>query len=913
MEQGIDVILENEELEVEVLPDFLKGETGPQGPQGEQGIQGPKGEQGEQGIQGETGPQGPKGDTGTSISNVQQTTISNEDDGENIVTITLSDGTESTVKIKNGSKGSKGEQGVQGVKGDTGISISNIEQTTTSDEDEGENIITINLDNGTQSTFKVKNGSKGLKGDTGEQGIQGEQGEQGIQGKQGIQGPKGDTGTGISSIEQTTTSDKDEGENIVTIKLTDGTQSTFKTKNGSKGSKGDTGEQGPKGDKPESSRSASGNPLLLGECGEYLLKRFRLNGGSKQETREGSNYFNINDLVKGMGALNTDEEDFVTVSLDNSSGTSQKYYNVYTNPSKLIKPNTKYYLVLEVKEITGTGNIMVHSFNATDHKPQFSGSKNYGFANLVAGDIKIDEITSLEDFSDSNSILRTFLSYNAGQSGSITFRISVLEEEPTVESFVYEKYGAMPSPGYPSKVETVGSNVNLFDKDNITESKYIDAWANNGNYGNTFDSQASNITDYMPIIQGKNYVFSYNYKTVMANNNRGYCFYDEEKQLIVSTVDTLYNINLKELKFTAKQNGYVRITYDKNFTNIKFEQGNKATPYSPYGMGSVEINVSNKNFLKFIETDKTQSGLDVVASNNSIEVNGTSTTSINLFNVFEDIKPKQGTYTFSFNAQNPPPANSTQFILCKEDGTRIKTLNAWGNTNSSVTTLEEDTVISSNKSYFYVNKNITFNNTKYELQIEKGESATEIIEPQSQTKIMPIQQEMLEGDYIEDVEHHIWKKIVLTGNETIIKSSTTSFDRFIINTDIQNMQTITSADKMKCTHFKFGSNIYPSLYSDVSNNVNRIIINFSEYGTTTLENFKAYLAEQYTAGTPITIYYRLATPIDLELTEEQKEAKKINTYNNVTNIVADNSLATLDVEYWTYYKGEKRRKRRTRR
>ena len=888
MEQGIDVILENEELEVEVLPDFLKGETGPQGPQGEQGIQGPKGEQGEQGIQGETGPQGPKGDTGTSISNVQQTTISNEDDGENIVTITLSDGTESTVKIKNGSKGSKGEQGVQGVKGDTGISITNIQQTTTSEEDEGENIITISLDDGTQSTFKVKNGSRGSKGET---------------------------GTGISSVEQTTTSNEDEGENITTITLTDGTQSTFKVKNGSKGSKGDTGEQGPKGDKPESSKKTLGNPLLLDECGEYPLKKFRLNGGDKQETREGSNYFNINDLVKGMGALNVDEEDFVTVSLDNSSGTSQKYYNVYTNPSKLIKPNTKYYLVLEVKEVSGTGNIMIHSFNQTDHKPQFSGSKNYVFTNLVAGDIKIDEITSLEDFSDSNSMLRTFLSYNAGQSGSITFRISVLEEEPTAEKFKYEQYGAMPSPEYPSKVETVGSNINLFNKDDmdVIEGAFINSSTKK------IETNVNRKCFYLKISPNKTYTISR--EKIASNFVVGTTV---ETPIIGSDIIDVDFNNNEIITITASSNANYLVCYyktnasdveDEIVKKIKIEEDDKATAYSPYNMGSVEIDVCNKNFLKFIETDKTQSGLDVVASNNSIEVNGTSTASINLFNVFEDIKLKKGTYTFSFKAQNPPPANSTQFILCKEDGSRITTLNAWGSTNSNAITLEEDTFISSSKSYFYANKNTTFSNTKYELQIEKGESATEIIKPQSQTKIMPIQQELLEGDYIEDVEHHGWNKIVLTGNESYGFSSE-SVQPFRLN--LSDAEQLTSsqdiAPNVYCTHFTPVA--WNSSKAEMDAWTTALVgkqLAFGYRDIATLEDWKAYLAEQYTAGTPVTIYYKLATPLDLELTEEQKEAKKINTYNNVTNIVVDNNLATLDVEYWTYYKGEKRRKRRTRR
>lgn len=58
-----------------------------------------------------------------------------------------------------------------------------------------------------------------------------------------------DVGVGVQSVEQTTTSNTDGGSNIVTVTLTDGTESTFTVKNGSKGSQGIQGEQGPKGDK----------------------------------------------------------------------------------------------------------------------------------------------------------------------------------------------------------------------------------------------------------------------------------------------------------------------------------------------------------------------------------------------------------------------------------------------------------------------------------------------------------------------------------------------------------------------------------------------------------------------------------------------------------------------------------------
>ena len=60
-----------------------------------------------------------KGDKGTSVTSVEQTTTSTEDAGTNIVTVTLSDNTSSEFSIKNGSKGSKGDKGDKGDKGAT--------------------------------------------------------------------------------------------------------------------------------------------------------------------------------------------------------------------------------------------------------------------------------------------------------------------------------------------------------------------------------------------------------------------------------------------------------------------------------------------------------------------------------------------------------------------------------------------------------------------------------------------------------------------------------------------------------------------------------------------------------------------------------------------------------------------------
>lgn len=129
---------------------------------------------------------------------------------------------------------------LKGDKGDTGVGIQSIEQTTTSDESGGTNVVTVTMndENHTEYTFEVKNGEKGDKGDAFTyEDFEPEQ-------LAALKGDKGDTGTGIKSIEQTTTSSESEGVNVVTITMNDDshTKYTFETKNGAQGLKGDDGK-----------------------------------------------------------------------------------------------------------------------------------------------------------------------------------------------------------------------------------------------------------------------------------------------------------------------------------------------------------------------------------------------------------------------------------------------------------------------------------------------------------------------------------------------------------------------------------------------------------------------------------------------------------------------------------------------
>lgn len=116
------------------------------------------------------GEDGTNGTDGVGIESVVQTTTSTADGGENIITVTLTNGNKSTFNIKNGSKGSTGEagtdgkDGTNGTDGKDGVGIKSIAKTSTSGLVD---TYTVTLTNNTTSTFTVTNGKAGTNGTNG--------------------------------------------------------------------------------------------------------------------------------------------------------------------------------------------------------------------------------------------------------------------------------------------------------------------------------------------------------------------------------------------------------------------------------------------------------------------------------------------------------------------------------------------------------------------------------------------------------------------------------------------------------------------------------------------------------------------------------------------------------------------------
>ena len=292
-------------------------------------------------------------------------------------------------------------------------------------------------------------------------------------------------------------------------------------------------------------------------------------------------------------------------------------------------------------------------------------------------------------------------------------------------------------------------------------------------------------------------------------------------------------------------------------------------------MGSVEIDVVNSNLLDF---NVVQDSRVTINEDGTITINGTGGFSLNI----DKLQLKHGVTYYQ----------KVELISGSISGTNINNtflgVGLWISSEKfSQTNLTKDT----EKTAIWINASAIFNNAV--IKIWANTDKSDFVKHQSQTAIMPVQQKMLKGDYISDVEHHEWEKIIIDTSKLIVDNTKEEkkkryryeYDKNIKKSDATNNVAYSNMFKL----LGDGQTFFNVKGFTIANN-NIYIYDEGE----SLTEFKSKITDKQ-----LVFYAQLETSIDLELTSEQKAVRdtKLYTYKNITNIAVSDELASIDVNY----------------
>lgn len=449
------------------------------------------------------------------------------------------------------------------------------------------------------------------------------------------------------------------------------------------------------------------------------------------------------------------------------------------------------------------------------------------------------------------------------------------------KELTWEQYGAMPSLDYQNEIKTVGSNVNMFNKDNYIKSKL---------YINKNENKFSEAS------MGKSFIFDiskYNKLTISKVSSERFGVFASvdypQKDGVgtylqdVATKTTSFTYDFTEFNYLVVMYYLTSetITEQQILDSIKLEKGTVATPWSQHNQGCVKVTKCNtnlydgKNEVGGINNDGSLSSTtDRWRTINYINVKSLKNLIIRVYDI--ETSGALGRYCLYDDKYNF--LSSAQILNTKTD---LKVDNA------------------SYLKFWFLNEKVASSaQVQVQVQVEEGTTAKEYNKHEEQSYIMPVQQEMLENDYFDydnEEEVHTWGKLVLNGTEKIGISGASTDAILAVVYDINNA--IDGFGYSNC--FLYSSQVALNKLNVYNNGKNlRVCVDKSKF--VDLESFKSKIIELYNEGTPVVVYYKLVTPTRLAFTDEQKAvAKELNnarTYKNVTNITTD-SKAILSLDY----------------
>ncbi len=666
---------------------------------------------------------------------------------------------------------------------------------------------------------------------------------------------------------------------------------------------------------------AEGESLYLQDSSDARFREFGIGGNDKQATRSEKNKLDLSKIsqktLNGVTCTYNAEEKSVTLNgTCTKDNTGFAIDNSGLAIETLVKDKTTltaYYVSGECSG-TGTTSVQAHATGFVSNIPISDlsdlkslkirtatyASTNYPNAELYTVNIRANEGAVLDNF---------------------TFKLMLTEDVDTE----YEDFGAMPSLEFPSEVEAVGQDVNIFDSSIFEDIEQNGVKIKRNSDGTltlngTYTGMSSwNYSFYLPApianVKEQLYLSMQKLKGDCTGQIRFIVWEANYDNRWISFENNQYT-NLLEGSTYAKASISIfsGATFDNLTIGLKISNKKDAI-YSPYNHGSANTVVENKNKLDFSKWNniKAEHGtLEQVENGIKLTATGDDCYSSTFAFKFQGTMNKERITKYGMIAK----PNTEYTFSCKVNDAAIskrlymffadENYNSLGSKSSATSILTA--ITPTNCKYITVRVGVVNAGdslTFTDLQLEKGAIATDYVEHKEQAFTVPVQQEMLGGDYFGvDGEHHVMRKIIVDGQNikaTQIKSTGTTIQFYLATSSI-----IKTDAKGYCNMGKQHNN-YNIENTFVITRLGNLYMHFPVTALGDKEITDAYLNEllkqKYDEGTPLTFILEAKEEIVLPYTEPQTKVlneieQTLHSYKGGTHVYSTDAVSPIfNVKY----------------
>ena len=298
---------------------------------------------------------------------------------------------------------------------------------------------------------------------------------------------------------------------------------------------------------------------------------------------------------------------------------------------------------------------------------------------------------------------------------------------------------------------------------------------------------------------------------------------------------------------TVLENVTVKPILTRGQESFEFEpyRGETITPDEVELYG--DAHAVGKNLIPTFEGSASINGISVsINTDGSITLNGTATA--NAYFYMPDMMIKAGTYTLSTGGNL---AGGTSLVLRTRSG-NVWLINIQAGSKSKT---EAVSYSGAAQAYIAVASGTTLSNLTLYPQLEAGSEATAYEPYQGMTTALE------DGDSLDLATGEVvrrWKRLELDGTEKWTFAGTNDHGISNFYTPLTDPY-VSKPPTWMCTHYPNQN----TLFADTTDRGIMLSAGYTAYireTYTTVEDFKAYLAAQKEAGTPVTVLYRMKKP-----------------------------------------------------